>query len=125
MICMGIIIDLCTLIIAPIIFIFSIVAKIFYCICLIVFYTFVAILNLIIGDKRKHNVQYDTRSFGRKNNTKKDMHWTKEQFERDADLWGLSQEDRRIAKEENMTPAEYIEAEERDDDELFTDEWEH
>ena len=46
------------------------------------------------------------------------------EFDREADLWGLSEEDRRIAKEERMSPADYIEAEERDDDELFTDEWE-
>ena len=47
-----------------------------------------------------------------------------EEFNREADLWGLSEEDRRIAKEERISPADYIEAEERDDDELFTDEWE-
>ena len=48
-----------------------------------------------------------------------------------ATLWnavceelGLSEEDRRIAKEERMTPAEFIEAEEYDDDELLKDEWE-
>jgi len=46
------------------------------------------------------------------------------EFDREADLWGLSEEDRRIAKEERMSPADYVEAEERDDDELFTDEWE-
>ena len=45
-------------------------------------------------------------------------------FNKEADFWGLSKEDRRIAKEERMSPADYIEAEERDDDELFTDEWE-
>ena len=45
-------------------------------------------------------------------------------FNKEADLWGLSKEDRRIARKERMSPADYIEAEERDDDELFTDEWE-
>ena len=50
--------------------------------------------------------------------------WEEEKFEREADLWGLSEEDRRIAKEERMTPAEFIEAEEYDDDELLKDEWE-
>ena len=48
----------------------------------------------------------------------------KSDFDREADLWGLSKEDRRIAKEERMSPADYIEAEERDDDVLDTDEWE-
>lgn len=48
----------------------------------------------------------------------------KSKFDEDADLWGLSLEDRKIAKEEGMSPADFVEAEERDDDELFTDEWE-
>ena len=47
-----------------------------------------------------------------------------EEFEREAELWGLSEEDKRIAKEERMSPADFVEAEERDDDELITDEWE-
>lgn len=45
------------------------------------------------------------------------------EFEREAKLWGLSEEDKRIAKQERMSPADFIEAEERDDDELYTDEW--
>lgn len=45
-------------------------------------------------------------------------------FDIEADLWGLSKEDRRIAKQERMSPADFIEAEERDDDVLDTDEWE-
>ena len=40
------------------------------------------------------------------------------EFNKQADLWGLSEEDRRIAKQERMSPADFIEAEERDDDEL-------
>ena len=47
-----------------------------------------------------------------------------ENFDKEAKLWGLSEEDKRIAKEERMTPADFVEAEERDDDELITDEWE-
>ena len=54
----------------------------------------------------------------------KELSWEEEEFEREADLWGLSESDRRIAKEERMTPAEFIEAEEYDDDELLKDEWE-
>ena len=42
-------------------------------------------------------------------------------FNKEADLYGLSKEDRLIAKEERMTPAEYIEAEENDDDNLDKD----
>lgn len=44
-------------------------------------------------------------------------------FDKEADLWGLSKEDRKIAKQERMSPADFIEAEERDDDELVNDEW--
>lgn len=54
---------------------------------------------------------------------KKDS-WRDEQFEREAKLWGLSDKDKDFAKKEGMSPADFIEAEERDDDELFTDEWE-
>ena len=46
------------------------------------------------------------------------------EFEREAKKWGLSKEDKRIAKEERMSPADYIEAEEYDDDNLDLDEWE-
>jgi len=59
-----------------------------------------------------------------KTKSKEKISWREEEFEREANLWGLSKEDRRIAKEERMSPADFIEAEERDDDELFTDEWE-
>ena len=73
--------------------------------------------------------EYETYEEIQENITKKEqqekqLSWEEEEFEREADLWGLSKEDRRIAKEERMSPAEFIEAEERDDDELFTDEWE-
>ena len=54
----------------------------------------------------------------------KEPSWEEKGFEREAKLWGLSENDKRIAKEERMSPADFIEAEERDDDELITDEWE-
>lgn len=61
----------------------------------------------------------------RTNNKKeKELSWREKDFKKEADLWGLSEEDRRLAKEEGMTPAEFIEAEEYDDDELLLDEWE-
>lgn len=62
--------------------------------------------------------------FSKKENKKKEMSWEEREFEREADLWGLSKEDRRIAKEERMSPAEFVEAEEYDDNELLLDEWE-
>lgn len=45
----------------------------------------------------------------------------KSTFDKEADLWGLSKEDRKIAKQERMSPADYIEAEERNDDNLDYD----
>lgn len=42
-------------------------------------------------------------------------------FDKEAKLWGLSEKDKIIAKSERMTPADYIEAEERDDDNLDDD----
>lgn len=47
--------------------------------------------------------------------------YDEETFEKEADKWGLSKRDRERAKEERMTPSEYIEAEERDDDNLDYD----
>ena len=44
-----------------------------------------------------------------------------EEFEKEADRWGLSKKDREQAKKERMSPSEYIEAEERDDDNLDYD----
>lgn len=58
------------------------------------------------------------------NHQEKELSWEEKKFEEEADLWGLSEEDRRIAKQERMTPAEFVEAEEYDDDELLLDEWE-
>lgn len=55
------------------------------------------------------------------NISNKKKKYQKDDFDREADLWGLSKEDRRITKEERMSPAEYVEAEERDDDNLDTD----
>lgn len=42
-------------------------------------------------------------------------------FNREANLWGLSNEDKRIARQERMSPADYTEAEENDDDDLDYD----
>lgn len=39
----------------------------------------------------------------------------------DNNIWNLSNEDKRIAKSEHMSDADYIEAEERDDDNLDDD----
>ena len=42
-------------------------------------------------------------------------------FDKEAKLWRLTEEDKRIAKEERLSPADYIEAEERDNDDLIDD----
>ena len=57
------------------------------------------------------------------NSNKNKKSWKEEEFNKQADLWGLSKEDRIIAKQERMSPADYIEAEESDDDELLKDDW--
>ena len=43
------------------------------------------------------------------------------EYDKENDIWHLSGEDKRIAKEERMSYADYIEAEERDDDNLDDD----
>lgn len=47
----------------------------------------------------------------------------KDKFAKRSNIWGLSKEDEKIAKQERMTPADYIEAEENNDDELLKDDW--
>ena len=66
-----------------------------------------------------YNNTYKSNKTKKKSSNYKDI-----EFNKQADLWGLSESNRRIAKQERMSPADFIEAEERDDDELVTDEWE-
>lgn len=42
-------------------------------------------------------------------------------YTRDNNIWGLSKEDKRKARQERMSDADYIEAEENDDDNLDYD----
>lgn len=44
-----------------------------------------------------------------------------EKYYTNNNIWGLSKEDKKIARSERMSDADYIEAEERDDDNLDTD----
>lgn len=53
-----------------------------------------------------------------KQKRKNKISWKDKEFEKESNLWGLSNEDKRIAKEERMSPADYDEAVENDDDEL-------
>ena len=43
-------------------------------------------------------------------------------FDKESDIYNLSDEERKIAKKERMSPSDYIEAEERDDENLDSDE---
>ncbi len=43
------------------------------------------------------------------------------EYDKENNIWHLSEEDKRIAKAERMSYADYIEAEERDDDNLDND----
>lgn len=43
------------------------------------------------------------------------------EYDKENDIWHLTEEDKRIAKEERMSYADYIEAEEHDDDNLDND----
>ena len=84
---------------------------------------FECIINLILGlftnNNKHHKEIYITKDNSK---SKKDTKTYKDiEFDKEAELWGLSKEDKRIAKEERMSPADYIEAEEYDDDNLDID----
>lgn len=95
----------------------------FYCILFVLYlmyYICYLVVSLIIsmitgkkvGAPKKFNVNF--------NNNKKTS-WKEDEFEKEANILGLSKEDKRIAKEEGMNPSDYIEAEENDDDVLDED----
>lgn len=94
-------------------------------VCYFIIWLFQVIYNIF--SKKKIHINFPESSF-KKTNVKSNKvvkrNYKDEEFDKEAKLWGLSEEDKRIAKEERMTPADFIEAEERDDDELITDEWE-
>lgn len=93
--------------------------------CYLIIWLFQIIYNIF--SKNKIHINFPESSF-KETKVKPDKtvkrNYKDEEFEREAELWGLSEEDKRIAKEERMSPADFVEAEERDDDELITDEWE-
>ena len=75
------------------------------------------------NENKFRNFSVSNNNYNIKNTRKnRDNDTNLDKFEEEANLWGLSEEDRRIAKEERLSPADYIEAEERDDDVLDTDE---
>ena len=97
------------------------------------YYFILWLFRLIIGiftGNKKRTIYYKSsnNNYNTNNSNKKIIDLTKEdydeKFEEESKLWGLSKEDKRLAKEERMSPADFVEAEERDDDELVTDEWE-
>ena len=94
-------------------------------VCYLIIWLFQIIYNIF--SKNKIHINFPEPSF-KETKVKPDKtvkrNYKDEEFERKAELWRLSEEDKRIAKEERMSPADFVEAEERDDDELITDEWE-
>ena len=94
-------------------------------VCYLIIWLFQIIYNIF--SKNKIHINFPESSF-KKTNVKSNKvvkrNYKDEEFDKEAKLWGLSEEDKRIAKEERMSPADFVEAEERDDDELITDEWE-
>lgn len=94
-------------------------------VCYFVVWLFQVIYNIF--SKKKMHINFPESSF-KKTNVKSNKivkrNYKDEEFDKEAELWGLSEEDKRIAKKERMSPADFIEAEERDDDELIIDEWE-
>ena len=63
-----------------------------------------------LSSKKKNNNNYNKKTIIKES-----------QFDKEAKLWELTKEDKRIAKEERLSPADYIEAEERDNDDLIDD----
>ena len=92
-------------------------------VCYFIVWLFQVIYNIF--SKKKMNINFPESSF-KKTNVKSNKvvkrNYKDEEFDKEAKLWELSEEDKRIAKEERMSPADFIEAEERADDELITDE---
>lgn len=69
------------------------------------------IFNLILGKPFKKTPVKKT------NKNKRKIY----EYDKENNIWHLSEEDKNIAKNERMSYADYIEAEERDDDNLDTD----
>ncbi len=78
--------------------------------------------------KKKNNTKYiklfSIKDFRNNSFYKNKDNYSQSDFDMEADLWGLAEEDRKIAKRERMSPADFVEAEERNNDVLDTDEWE-
>lgn len=106
-------------------YIFILMIDIAKLVCYFIVWLFQVIYNIF--SKKKIHINFPESSF-KKTNVKSNKvvkrNYKDEEFDKEAELWGLSEEDKRIAKEERMSPADFVEAEERDDDELITDEWE-
>lgn len=112
--------------VAILISIFKLSFYLFYIFIKVIIIIFECIINHILGlftnNKKHHKEIYITKA--RKDNSK-NKESTKSykdiEFDKEAELWRLSKIDKRIVKEERMSPTDYIEAEEYDDDNLDTD----
>ena len=114
---MGCLISFFKLLILPIIWLFYI----WWVIILVIWNLIKLILSFISGISFNQSSFSYSNSY--KNSKKKSNKYDKyNRFDKAANLWGLSNEEKEIAKQEGMSAADFIEAEERDDDELLTDE---
>ena len=106
-------------------YIFILIIDMIKLVCYFIVWLFQVIYNTF--SKKKIHINFPESSFKKinvKSNKVVKRNYKDEEFDKEAELWGLSEEDKRIAWEERMSPTDFIEAEERDDDELITDEWE-
>ena len=106
-------------------YIFILMIEITKLFCYFIIWLFQTINNIF--SKKKIHINFPESSFKKTNvklNKVVKRNYKDEEFDKKAKLWGLTEEDKRIAKEERMSPADFVEGEERDDDELITDEWE-
>ena len=78
-------------------------------VCNLIIWLFQTIYNIF--SKKKIHINFPESSF-KKTNVKSNKvvkrNYKDEEFDKEAKLWGLSEEDKRIAKEETMTPADFI-----------------
>jgi len=80
------------------------------------------LFNIITGQnipyiKRKNHTKY----YPKKTTIKNPKNNKTYEYDKKNNIWHLTKEDKRFAKEERMSYSDYIEAEERDDDDLDDD----
>ena len=91
-------------------YIFILMIDIAKLVCYFIVWLFQVIYNIF--SKKKIHINFPESSF-KKTNAKSNKvvkrNYKDEEFDKEAKLWGLSEEDKRIAKEERMSPADLSE----------------